>query len=522
MADGGRMGKAREGVPVVDEAAVANQGREELRRELTRHLDGAGAGADRVDEEAERALVGAVLNDPRLDGPLAVALRTVRASDFGSDMTCVWESIERLAAAGTEPTLATVAADLRAANRIASVGGVYGLRELAADYSLTTHVEQHALLVARRGLARHLKSFGRRLVAAIDAGTRDPAQVRALAIEHLEKLRVPALPHGGAIGDIDAVFLDLERRLSGEVQSFTATGVDALDAVIGGGLRLGLHFLVARPGIGKTTLTLAMAVSLAARGIATAYFSLEASRLECMQAILCAVAGVSFVRFTRTPHLLTPADSQALTHAANAIAGWPLFIFADDPDASVRAPRRVAEMAAAMAKLPARVGMVFLDNVGEVETMREHREERARYEEIAKALRDLARRDVRCPVVALAHARRSGVAASGLYARPSADHIYGSDALLKVADGVVILHREDKHPTKKENVDNASVRGVVDVLVPKMRGVEDNRFAQLMFHGDAQRFDAYGISAQRARLEADGLAQHHDDVTADFGAEGIN
>ena len=58
------------------------------------------------------------------------------------------------------------------------------------------------------------------------------------------------------------------------------------------------------------------------------------------------------------------------------------------------------------------------------------------------------------------------------------------------ADGIIILHREDKYPTRKDNVDNQTVAGVVDIFCPKLRGVEDNTFGQMRFRGDVQRFEA--------------------------------
>ena len=57
------------------------------------------------------------------------------------------------------------------------------------------------------------------------------------------------------------------------------------------------------------------------------------------------------------------------------------------------------------------------------------------------------------------------------------------------ADGIIIMHREDKYPTSKENVGNTSVAGMVDLLAPKLRGVEDNTFARMRFRGEVQRFE---------------------------------
>jgi hypothetical protein len=80
---------------------------------------------------------------------------------------------------------------------------------------------------------------------------------------------------------------------------------------------------------------------------------------------------------------------------------------------------------------------------------------------------------------------------SGLYRRPRVEDIAGGDGMVRDADGIIVLHREDKYPTAKENVENPLIAGHVDLLAPKLRGVEDNTFGRMRFRGEVQRFEAF-------------------------------
>ena len=87
--------------------------------------------------------------------------------------------------------------------------------------------------------------------------------------------------------------------------------------------------------------------------------------------------------------------------------------------------------------------------------------------------------------------RSRGVSTNGgLFRRPRAEDIAGGDAMNRDADGILLLHREDKYPTAKEHIENPHIAGVVDIFAPKLRGVADNTCGRMMFRGDVQRFEA--------------------------------
>lgn len=191
------------------------------------------------------------------------------------------------------------------------------------------------------------------------------------------------------------------------------------------------------------------------------------------------------VKITRHRAELNQQDLDRLTAAANVVAGWPLHVV----DASAQQPPdTVGRIEAAIRALPAIPSLVIVDHLLKLNATRRYERPHEGTAEVVSGLVSLGKR-LGCTVFTLCHIGRGVSTQAGMFRRPRPEDIAGGDAMNRDADGIVILHREDKYPTRKENVDNATVAGVVDVFAPKLRGVEDNTFGQMRFRGDVQRFE---------------------------------
>ncbi len=111
-------------------------------------------------------------------------------------------------------------------------------------------------------------------------------------------------------------------------QPLLSTGFPALDSLLGGGLFGGLYVLGAPSSLGKTTLLLQLADSIAAAGRDVLFVSLEMSRWELLAKSLCRTAGVSAGFGVREllsgglPH----KQVEALLNQYNSTAGQHLFV----------------------------------------------------------------------------------------------------------------------------------------------------------------------------------------------------
>jgi replicative DNA helicase len=224
------------------------------------------------------------------------------------------------------------------------------------------------------------------------------------------------------------------------------------------------------------------------------YVALEPKRVEIVQAITANRAGVGLVKITRAPKILTQDDLTDLTTASHAIASWPLHVV-DETERD--RPDTVAKIEAAMRALPSLPALVVVDHLLKLSATGRYEKAHQGTAEVVASLVSLGRR-TGATLLVLCHIGRAMSGTSGLYRRPRVEDIAGGDAMNRDADGIVILHREDKYPTVKENVENPLIAGHVDLLAPKLRGVEDNTYGRMRFRGEVQRFEAFeGRSEER-------------------------
>lgn len=438
------------------------------------------------DHAAERAVLGAALLDPDRVVPRVEAL--LEAADFHEPRhALLWEVFRAVRARGDALDALTVIAELRARARLNAIGGAEYVGEITDEIPTTAHCETHARLVVDASRRRRLASIGERLAAVARDPSRDPEKVRDAAAEALRALRFGrGAPTSSALDLVADALAGIERGVAGQRERALRFGVTTLDRMSGGGMkRGGAYFLAARPGIGKTALACQVSASVASSGEGVLYVALEPSRADVMHSIMANLAGVDLTKLTRSPGLLSQTDLDAVFGAGNTIASWPLHVVdASTPDA----PDTVARIEAAVRALPSPPALVIVDHLLKIGATRRHERAHEGTAEVVAGLVALGKR-TGATIFTLCHIGRGVRASSGLFRRPTAEDIAGGDAMNRDADGIIIMHREDKYPTSKESVGNATVAGVVDLLAPKLRGVEDNTFAQMRYRGAVQRFE---------------------------------
>lgn len=441
-----------------------------------------------ADDAAERAVLGAILFDASVVVPVVSALLV--AADFAEPRhATIWEAMLAVHARGEPVDILTTGGELRARNRINTVGGAQYLGELTDDAFTTAHCEAHALAVAAASRRRRLALIGERLMLAAGDPTRDGEKLRDAAVEALRALRFGRGSTASSALDLVSDLMEsVERSVAGaRGPTPLAFGVPTLDRMSGGGMkRGGAYFIAARPGIGKTALACQVGGAVAAGGECVLYVALEPSRGEIMSATIANRAGVDLVKLTRAQHTLTQDDVDDVTAAANTVAQWPLYVV----DATEReTPDTVARVEAVMRALPTMPALVVVDHLLKLQPTRRHERAHEGTGEVVAGLVSLGKR-TGATMLVLCHIGRGVSDRGGLFRRPRAEDIAGGDAMNRDADGIILLHREDKYPTSRENIENPSVAGIVDMVAPKLRGVEDNTFGRMRFRGAVQRFEA--------------------------------
>jgi replicative DNA helicase len=466
------------------------------------------------DLDAERAVLAAVLLSGEDDVDLSrerthamvdrIATQVGGSSFHSPACACIWEAMVALRRRGEPIDVRTLAHQLRAVERLNAVGGVQFLGELTETLPTLAHIDAHVRIVAEFAARRRLVEYGRILIAQAQNLTRPLADVRDGAARTIQRLPVPgrvARPLGESI---DAERERMDRSRAGIESLSVSTGMSDLDDLLLGGWRVGVHYLVARPRVGKTALALQMSLATAEHVGPVFFLSKEIVRSELLRAAVANLGQIGMDRL-QNPKTMTARDESAWVSAAQKLARLPLGVIDDQEPGS---PRTVAELGAAVQAFATSLGrppaLVVVDHLLKLKASRRYMDRRAEVEEISDSLRLLSLQ-LEVPILVLLHVKRMAKE-RGLWRIPTLEDAAESDAPARDARSVLILHREDFYPTKKYPEDQPPMAGLVDVLAPKVRGAESMRRCRLRFIGALQRWTS--VEAEAGLDDQPGRSAH--------------
>ena len=407
------------------------------------------------DPAAEQALLGAML----LAGDAAAAtLEVTGAADFYWPAHAhVFAAIEALYAAGEPVDTVTVAAELHRTNLLDAVGGAGALVELQASTPVAGNADHYGRIVASHARRRALQRVAGEIaelaygVGDIDA-LEDQAQALAFAATARRTSRSPA-----TLGEVlddgyeHAVALSEADGLVG-----VTTGYSDLDGVLLGLQPATLTILGARPGMGKTSLALGIALAAAHQERRPVlFFSLEMSQRELSQRVYAADGRIP-AKAIRTG-CLNEAQWETVDAIRAGLRGEPLTID-DDPDVGVLDIRtRARRLAAASGD---GLALIVVDYLQLLASQRGAESRQVGVAEMSRGLRVLAR-ELDCPVLALSQLSRSPEARADK--RPILADLRESGVIEQDADVVMFLYRDEEYDA------NTAEPGVAEVHVAKHR-----------------------------------------------------
>jgi replicative DNA helicase len=405
---------------------------------------------------AEESLLGAMLLSRTA---IDLASESVSASDFYKPAHGhIYEAITSLSARGEPVDPVTVADELRRHGLLDAIGGPATLISLQANTPATSSagryakiVEEHALLRALIGVAGEIAEIGYGLPDDVPKAL-DLAETMMFQVaEHRQTDSMSRL-HDLLDQTLDSLEALYER---GDAITGTPTGYTDFDELTAGLQPNALIVVGARPGMGKTSFAMGMAGHAALEaGRPVLFFSLEMSRVELSQRLLCSEARVDSTKVRNGR--LSDDDWRRISHAIGRLGDAPLWID-DNPNVTVMEIRSKAR------RLQSQVGplgMVVVDYI-QLMTGRSGAESRqVEVAEISRGLKILAR-ELQCPVVALAQLNRGLEQRADK--RPMLSDLRESGSLEQDADVVVFLYRDEQY-----NPESAD-RGTAEVLVAKHR-----------------------------------------------------
>jgi replicative DNA helicase len=405
--------------------------------------------------EAESAVLGSLLIDP--DAILQVA-PFLQAEDFYREThALIYQAILDLHERREPADFVTLSDELERRGELAQVGGAAYLTALINAVPTSIHAEYYGRIVERTAILR-------RLLAA--AG-----QIAGLAYEEAEDVdetidRAETIIFGVAERRITRDLLPI-RQIMGEYYERIdylyrhrgeligiPTGLAELDKILGGLQRSDLIVIAGRPGTGKTSLALSIALQATRRwDKRVAIFSLEMSNEQLVQRLVSAETGIDSQRLRRGE--IHDDEWPRFVQATGLLSDMPIYI--DDTPAL-----SVLEIRAKTRRLYAEYGldMVIVDYM---QLMRGDGRAENRVQEmsnISRGLKALAR-ELKVPLVALSQLSRA--VESRHDKRPILSDLRESGSIEQDADVVVFIYRDELYNPDTETPNLA------DIIVAKHR-----------------------------------------------------
>lgn len=441
------------------------------------------------DLDAEAMVLSAVLLDPRRLDEVLEVLRD--GSSFYSESNArIYATCVDIAREGAALDIGTVASRLRRQGRLEACGGPAYLAQIVDAVPVVAHVAAHARTVRDLATQRRTIAEAQRIAAEGYGNVGDVREWVGRGAQALTELADAEAPADEPIHEtLTRVFEAVQRQAEqGQATDAVSTGIERLDAIMGGGLRDGdLTIIAGRPGTGKSALAMGFAVNVSApRGTVEApthgdyacFFSLEMPREQLVTRAICSEGRVDLGKL-RKGHLRVD-DWARLTEAGSFMSSLPLWI--DDRSgitpldirARVRRRQREAELRGQ------RVRLVVVDYLQLMRGGRgQNREQQV--SDISREMKCLAR-DLRVPVVCLSQLSRAVETRPGKNKRPMLSDLRESGAIEQDADNIIFVYRDDYYDPDSKH------RGLAELIVAKQRnGPTGKVFAK--FLASCTRFD---------------------------------
>ncbi|MDH4118381.1 MAG: replicative DNA helicase [Acidimicrobiia bacterium] len=349
----------------------------------------------------------------------------------------------------------TVAEELRRTGELERVGGVPAITRLLDVVPSAANVDYYADVVEETSQRRHLISAGSTIT---DLALRLDDEIHTV-LDRAEQtvLAVAGRRVGDSMQPIGPLFFStleelemLEQR--GSDVTGLSTGFRDLDRKLTGLHPANLVIIAARPAMGKSALTMNIATNIAMRGLPVAIFSLEMSKEEVAQRMLCSVARIDSMK-VRTGQI-GEASWPRLTDAAGKLYNAPVFVD-DSPVVTVTDIRAKCRRLKRIHGLE----MVVVDYLQLMQgTSKESRQQEIA--EISRALKNLAR-ELELPIIAVSQLNRNLEQREDK--RPRLGDLRESGSLEQDADIVMFIYRDEYY---NESTDR---KGVAEVMVAKHR-----------------------------------------------------
>ncbi len=434
--------------------------------------------------EAEISVLGGML----IDGDaVARALEVVDDSMFYREANRrIFRAMARLFQRGQVIDPITVSEELKKTEERDSVGGLAYLAELLDAVPTAANIEYHARIVRERALLRKLIEASSQIIRdSYEPGERTVEEVLDMAEHHIFQV-AQSHDREGFVWIKKILYPTFEKieQIQAAQGGITGipTGFTDLDEMTGGFQRGDLVIVAARPSMGKTAMVTGVALHASiTHQIPTAIFSLEMSKEQLVQRMLCSEALVDLGKLLRGR--LSDDDYVRLAQAAGHLNTAPIWI--DDSGAL-----SVLEMRAKARRLKAEqpdLGLIIVDYLQLMQAGPGGAENRQQeVSAISRGLKALAK-ELGVPIISLSQLSRAPEQRADH--RPQLSDLRESGSLEQDADLVMFLYRPEYYVTPQEAAEKG-LQGKAELIIGKQRNGPTGT-VDLFFRKECTRFENF-------------------------------
>ena len=438
--------------------------------------------------DAERAVLGSILIN---NHAFYRVIGMVDTEDFFKDAhRTIFATMRRMAERSQDIETLTLKEELAKNAQLDQAGGVAYISSLLDAVPDVANVERYAKIVKEKSTLRRLIVMGNSVMrAALDAPS-EPEDVLNIAEKSLYEI---------AEGTTDKGFVALDRitrgnmtaieqiHSAGKLLTGIPTGYDRFNEFTSGFQAQDLVILAARPSMGKTSLMMNIAESIAIPGkdgqprnggqrlYGVGVFSLEMSKEQIGLRILSSESGVS--NHLIRSGMLSERNWRDLAEAAGRLAKGKIYVD-DTPGIDP------LEMRAKARRLKMEVGidMIMVDYLqlmavkGKVESRQQE------ISQISRGLKAIAK-ELNLPLMALSQLSRRPEQRTGDH-RPQLADLRESGAIEQDADLVSFIYRDEVYNRDTEE------KGIAEIIIAKQRNGPIGDF-KLVFRNDITKFFNY-------------------------------
>jgi replicative DNA helicase len=434
------------------------------------------------DTELEQLVLGAIL----LDGKAMTSVMALITPErfYDPKNATIFEVMAELYMISTPIDILTVTQAVRKKRLLDQAGGPAYIAGLTNRVASTANLEQWCLFISEHYMKREFARISAQVNETSYDASADVFEIYDRFTTQMSQIFSKSvkttISHVSELTEKVAESVISRETSTTGVSGYT-TGIASVDRLIGGHQKSDLLYMAGRPGMGKTAMAISEMLSMAARGVPVAFFSLEMSSSQVILRLMSMLTGIDGSKLMK--YKLETDELRTFQMKKDYLNTLPIYI---DDTAGLSVFDLRTRVKAMVDKH--KVGIVYVDYV-QLLGSGTRKAGQNREQEISTISRNLKLIAKECdvPVVALSQLSR-GVEARA-EKRPMLSDLRESGSLEQDADIVVFLYRPEYYGVKTDEA-GTSMEGVGEYIVAKQRNGSTG-IARMRFLPSVMRYIEY-------------------------------